>query len=71
MFRVDPIKVLEGSLISISEAIQMAKWIVEDKTHYVHFAPPCNTFSQARYPRLRTPNQCLKIQIYICVMYML
>lgn len=22
--------------------------------HYVHFAPPCNTFSMARYPKLRT-----------------
>ncbi|CAK9095039.1 unnamed protein product [Durusdinium trenchii] len=29
-------------------ALKIASELVEEKTHYVHFAPPCNTFSQAR-----------------------
>jgi hypothetical protein len=27
---------------------------MEDQTDYVHLSPPCNTYSNARYPKIRT-----------------
>ena len=29
--------------------------IASKQVLYVHFAPPCNTFSVARYPKIRSP----------------
>ena len=50
-------KIQLGAYLHLSsQAIHIANQIVEEKTHYVHFAPPCNTFSQARYPRMRIAN---------------
>lgn len=39
------------------------------KYHYTHFAPPCNTFSMARYPKLRPGVQ--NNDLIPCEMYKL
>ena len=47
----------EGEYKLICEAID------SNFLRYLHLAPPCNTFSMARYPKLRTPQPVLYVAL--------
>jgi hypothetical protein len=42
---------LHGMLKTADAILRQA---MEDQTDYVHLSPPCNTYSNARYPKIRT-----------------
>lgn len=42
-----------SGVMHAAQAMQIATNL--EKCVYVHFAPPCNTYSNARYPKLRQP----------------